>query len=123
MDGTEKIPQRIMQPAMHALKKGQDIRPFAFAAASWMRYCLGRTDGGAAYDLCDPRERQIAARLAGTGGDAVAIAEALHGLPDVFPGALVTSASWRRAVDSSLAVMLERGMARAILIEAEALRR
>jgi hypothetical protein len=41
----------------------------------------------------------------------------------VFPGALVTSASWRRAVDSSLAVMLERGMARAILIEAEALRR
>jgi fructuronate reductase len=123
MDGTEKIPQRIMQPAMHALKKGQDIRPFAFAAASWMRYCLGRTDGGAAYDLCDPRERQIAARLAGTGGDAVAIAEALHGLPDVFPGSLVTSASWRRAVDSSLAVMLERGMARAILIEAEALRR
>jgi fructuronate reductase len=119
MDGTEKLPQRILQPALDALQHGQAVRPFAFAVAAWMRYCLGRTDAGDAYPLRDPREAQIAASCAGTGRDAAAVSDALHRLPAVFPEALVKNPLWRERVGSSLKVILENGMAEAVRFEAE----
>jgi fructuronate reductase len=33
MDGTEKLPQRILAPALDARDKGLDVRPFAFATS------------------------------------------------------------------------------------------
>ncbi|AXS39714.1 mannitol dehydrogenase family protein [Breoghania sp. L-A4] len=86
MDGTEKLPQRLLQPALVAMEQRQDIRPFAFAVACWMRYCLGRTDDGVAYALRDPREQHIQAALARVDTrDPAAIAGTLHALPGVFP--------------------------------------
>lgn len=51
MDGTEKLPQRIFQPALLAIQRGIDPAPFAFATAAWMRYALGRTEGGVSSDI------------------------------------------------------------------------
>ncbi|MFP1633632.1 mannitol dehydrogenase family protein [Zhengella sp. ZM62] len=113
MDGTEKLPQRIVAPAMETLRAGGDFRPFAFAVAAWMRYCLGRTEGGEAYALRDPREAEIAAALAAT-STAGEISAALHALPGLFPRALSEDAAWVSAVSAALAVMLEKGMAAAI---------
>lgn len=122
MDGTEKLPQRILQPALHALEHGQNPRPFAFAVAAWMRYCLGETDAGAPYALRDPREAQIAAALAGAGGDAggdaAGISAALHRLPGLFPAALTANAAWRAGIESALAAMLKHGMREAVRREA-----
>ena len=57
MDGSEKLPQRILAPAAEVLARGGDIRPFAFAVAAWMRYAHGRTEAGEPYELRDPRQR------------------------------------------------------------------
>jgi len=118
MDGTEKLPQRLLEPAVHALGHGQDIRPFAFAVAAWMRYCLGRGDDGAPYNLRDPREDEIRAAVADVGSDAQATSGALHDLPGLFPAELKASARWRAMVDDPLALMLEKGMGAAIAHEA-----
>lgn len=117
MDGTEKLPQRILAPALEALAAGGDIRPFAFAVAAWMRYCLGRTDGGEAYALRDPRESEIVAALSGK-ATAEGISAALHALPGLFPRALAGDAAWMAAVTAALGEMLARGMAGAIEQEA-----
>ena len=87
MDGTEKLPQRIFAPAMDALSSGRDIRPFAFATAAWMRYCLGHRDDGSTHALRDPREDEIRAQIGGA-KDAGAIVEALFGLPAFVPDVL-----------------------------------
>lgn len=113
MDGTEKLPHRILDPAGEALAAGADITPFAFAIAAWMRYCLGRTEDGRAYPLCDPREDAIRARLAGA-GTAAAISAVLHGLPGLFPARLAASDRWRAAVTALLRGMLDHGMAATI---------
>ena len=65
MDGTEKLPQRLLAPAAELAARGGDLRPFAFAVAAWMRYALGRTDAGEAFTLRDPRENEIARAVAG----------------------------------------------------------
>ena len=119
MDGTEKLPQRILQPAVEALNAGQDIRPFAFAVACWMRYCLGRLDNGTKYALRDPREAQISSAIAGA-SDAQAIVDALHSLPGLFPASLTASSVWRGALCEILADMLARGIDAAIDAEAGA---
>jgi len=119
MDGTEKLPQRIFEPALELLGRGAGIRPFAFAAAAWMRYCLGRTDAGETYALRDPREAQIRRALEGT-GDAAAISAALTALPGFVPERLAAHPVWRAEVEDALGVMLSGGMAAAVRAEAAA---
>ena len=116
MDGTEKLPQRILAPALEAREKGLNVRPFAFAVATWMRYCLGRLDDGTRFALRDPREEEIGCLLSGvvTPSDVV---DALHALPNFFPEQLRTDPIWRRAVNCCLGTMMGEGMQPALLAE------
>ena len=116
MDGTEKLPQRIFAPALEALEKGLDVRPFAFAVAAWMRYCLGRLDDGTRFALRDPREEEIGRLLSGaaTSSD---VANALHMLANFFPERLRTDLLWRATVNSCLGTMIGEGMQAAFAAE------
>lgn len=117
MDGTQKLPQRLLEPATIALRRGLPLGPYAFAVAAWMRYALGVGENGKRHALRDPREAQIG-RLVGGARDAGLIAERLHGLPGLFPPALAGSAVWRDAVAGRLRTMLGKGMRAAIEEEA-----
>jgi len=116
MDGTEKLPQRIFSPALEALERGLDARPFAFAVAVWMRYCMGRLDDGTRFALRDPREDEIRHRLS-TANTPSDIAEALHALPNLFPKRLRTDLVWRRTVNACLGTMMGEGMQAALVAE------
>ncbi len=118
MDGTQKLPQRLIEPARTALERGLPIDAYAFAVAAWMRYALGETEKGEPYALRDPREAEIRAALAGSGGDAGDIVKILLALPGLFPDALATSTAWGEAVTERLGTMLADGMRVAITHEA-----
>lgn len=121
MDGTEKLPQRIFQPAVMALDQGRDLRPFAFATAAWMRYALGETDGGQPYALRDPREAEIRAALSPARREgATAVSQALLDLPRFLPEPLRIAPAWRQMIGEILSVMISEGMAEAIRREAQA---
>ncbi|WP_454288706.1 mannitol dehydrogenase family protein [Rhizobium arsenicireducens] len=119
MDGTEKLPQRLLAPAVLALEAGLPVRPFAFAVAAWMRYCLGETDGGDTYALRDPRAVEITAVLASLPHEAEAISDALQRLPGLFPAKLLEASQWRCEVSRALGRMLDLGMRGAIAEEAK----
>ncbi|RLJ41005.1 fructuronate reductase [Litoreibacter meonggei] len=118
MDGTEKLPQRIFEPAITAMERGQSIAPFAFATAVWMRYCLGRTDNNATFELRDPRQDQIE-KSVGTIKSPDEIATRLSGLDGFMPKELILDQSWNSAVSSKLALMLDKGMLAALHNEAK----
>ena len=117
MDGSQKLPQRIFGPACDAQQAGQDLRPFAFATAAWARYCTGRADAGGTYGLRDPREAEIAAVVERAGRDAEALTGGLLRLPGLTPPMLMDGAFETRTAEI-LRVMLDRGMAAAIVKEA-----
>lgn len=119
MDGTEKLPQRIFAPALDTLENGCALRPFAFATAMWMRYCLGVTDGGVTYALRDPREAEIIRVLQGIPRDGELISTALHEQIALVPKALVGSSAWRDCVAEILNGILDLGIAGAIDLEAK----
>lgn len=121
MDGTQKLPQRLIEPAMTALERGLQLDAYAFAVAAWMRYVLGMKESGETHRLRDPREAEIEALLAGAGRDAGSIVDRLLTLPGLFPDALSSSPEWRNAVTQRLETMLAKSMREAIKAEAEKL--
>jgi len=111
MDGSQKMPQRIFDPAIDALDRGQDTEPFAFATAAWLRYLGGRHDDGRPYALRDPRETEFGALADLCAQDTV---DAVFALPDLVPRPLACSSDFRRAVAMDLETMRTLGMVRAI---------
>ncbi|SDU18897.1 mannitol dehydrogenase family protein [Stappia sp. ES.058] len=120
MDGTEKLPQRILSPAMEALDRGQSLTPYAFATAAWMRYALGKRDDGMSYALRDPQEGTIAAKMDGA-RDARDIVQRFSEIPALFPEILHNHDAWTDTVVDKLSGMLTEGMAWAINNEANRL--
>jgi fructuronate reductase len=118
MDGTQKLPQRLLEPATIALSRGDPLDAYAFAVGAWMRYCLGMTETGEEYALRDPREAEIEALVAAARGDAGSIVDRLMSMPGLFPDVLAGSPDWRSAVTRRLETMLARDMRAAIGEEA-----
>lgn len=106
MDGTQKLPQRVFEPASELLSRGEDAQSYALITAAWMHYATGTGPGGTPHALRDPREGEIRAALDGTTGDAPAVADALFALPGLFPPSLSGHAGWRGQVQAQLAQLL-----------------
>jgi len=119
MDGTEKLPQRIFEPAMVAQVRGDDLAPFAFATAAWMAYARGRKSDGSAYALRDPREQEIADIVNLYGDNPQALADGLMALPGFVPQQLREDAGWQSLVIERLTTIMSEGMTAAISAEAQ----
>ncbi len=113
-DGTQKLPQRIFQPALEALEAEKSVRPFAFATAMWMRYCLCRLDDGSPYELRDPRAEDIIAAIGKSDHTAGSLSDVLHALPQLIPQRLAFNGHWRHDVHVVLDAILEHGCLAAI---------
>lgn len=118
-DGTQKLPQRIFQPAIDTLNTNGDVRPFAFATAMWMRYCLGKGDENVEYELKDPRAAEIADAVTDCAHDAVLLSEALHSLPNLIPPELSSNDEWRSSINDILLFILQSGCIAAVEREAK----
>lgn len=94
MDGSQKLPQRLFQPAVDALSLGSDAAEFAFATAVWIAYLRQ------AETIDDPRatELQKAAADAATADEAASF----FAIPGLFPSELQANSAWRNQVNSSL---------------------
>ena len=66
MDGSQKLPQRLLGTMRDRLAQGLPIDTHALAVAGWMRYVTGRDEQGRAIDVRDPIAAELAA-IAQTG--------------------------------------------------------
>lgn len=118
MDGTQKLPQRIFEPALAAYEAGWSLDSYAFATAMWIAFARGRTEDGRGYALRDPRAPALAAATDGKTGDAGALVDAVFGLEGLMPTRLAQARPFRDAVATKLARVVEEGIAAAIAREA-----
>ena len=108
MDGSQKLPQRLLASIAARLERGQGIETLALAVAAWMRWQAGRTDKGAAFAVDDPLAAETARRLAGL-HDPEAQALALLGMEAVFPPALAADPRFVAVVTRQLRRLAEQG--------------
>jgi fructuronate reductase len=67
MDGSQKLPQRLVQPLIELSAVGKASPALALAVAAWMRWQAGATDDGERFAIDDPAADRLA-RAAGVEG-------------------------------------------------------
>jgi fructuronate reductase len=84
MDGSQKLPQRMLGTVRDALNDGRDTPLLCLAIAAWMYYAGGVDEAGHAIDVRDPLLSELRARTRGIEGPIATVA-ALLDMPTVFP--------------------------------------
>jgi fructuronate reductase len=113
MDGSQKLPQRLLAPIAARLERGQGVETLALAVAAWMRWQSGRTDNGEAFPVDDPLAAETARRLAGLCEPAEQV-RALLGIAAIFPPALTADPRFAEALTRQLGLLAKRGAAGAL---------
>jgi fructuronate reductase len=108
MDGSQKLPQRLLAPIGVRLRQGRPIDALALAVAAWMRWQGGRDDRGMAFTVDDPLADETRRRLTGEIAPEAQV-RALLGLEAVFPPALAADPRFAQALAAQLARLAALG--------------
>ncbi|MEU4237253.1 mannitol dehydrogenase family protein [Actinoplanes sp. NPDC026619] len=84
MDGSQKLPQRLLHTIRDRRRAGGTPRWGALAVAAWMRFVRGATDDGRPLPLDDPLAERIRRRLAAADPTPAGTVDALLGLDTIF---------------------------------------
>ncbi|CTU55949.1 fructuronate reductase [Escherichia albertii] len=107
MDGSQKLPQRLLDPVRLHLKNGGSWRHLALGVAGWMRYTQGVDEQGNAIDVVDPMLAELQKINAQyQGAERV---KALLGLSGIFADDLPQNADFVGAVTTAYQQLCERG--------------
>lgn len=83
MDGTQKLPQRMLDSIRWHLANGSRFDCLALGVAGWMRYASGKDEQGQPIEISDPLRDEIASRVAAS-EDGPARVQALLQMESVF---------------------------------------
>ncbi|MGG5819795.1 mannitol dehydrogenase family protein [Falsiroseomonas sp. HW251] len=114
MDGSQKVPQRLLGPVRDRLGQGAAIPHLALAVAAWVRYVGGVDEAGAAIDVRDPLASVLKAKLDAAGEDPAGRVAAVLGVEAVFGADLSRDVRFGAAVTEAYAAILRVGARRAV---------
>lgn len=109
MDGSQKLPQRLLGVLRDRLAADADISRLCLAVSGWMRYALGRDEAGGAIEIQDPLADRFAAVARDAGSQPADIVKGFLSLEAMFGQDLREN---RRAVltlTNCLTSLLENG--------------
>ena len=115
MDGSQKLPQRLLGTVRDGLAAGQPVDHLALAVAAWLHFLRGHDEAARAYPIDDPlaESLQRVHRQAQALPDALARAACLmHGIAAF--GDLAGDARWLPALAAALQRLQERGVQHAL---------
>lgn len=121
MDGSQKLPQRLLDTIRDRMRSGDDITRLCLAVAAWLHYLRGEDELGARYSIQDPMaaalakltmRAEVAARAAAPSQAAQRRATVLAGFKPVF-GELGESAEFVAHLTAHLEALRLHGAAQA----------
>ncbi|HEY9010640.1 MAG TPA: mannitol dehydrogenase family protein [Devosia sp.] len=109
MDGSQKLPQRLLGTIRDRLGAGQPFSRLALGVAAWMRYVTGIDEQGGAIDVKDPHAARLRAIADGAGGDAARLVDGLLGVSEIFGSDLPANGKFREVVIAHLRSLFAHG--------------
>ncbi len=116
MDGSQKLPQRLLATVRERLASGASIAHLALAIAGWIRYASGTDEEGRSIAVADPMAARFAAIAEAGRGNAAQIAEGFLDLVEVFGTDLSGNATFRRAVSRDVGTLFRDGVRRTLAV-------
>ncbi len=114
MDGSQKLPYRLLGTISSRLAEGQEPRFACLAVAGWIRYVsAGRSDSGARLALDDPLADTLRAAARSATSTAGRVSSFLA-LREVFPAELAEDGTFRSLLTEALGLLETLGAATAV---------
>lgn len=110
MDGSQKLPQRLMATIRDRLAQDAPFERAALAVAAWMIYVRGRDLNGQAIDVRDPLADRLAQLSAAHGDQTDGLVGALLGVSDIFAPDLAADPRLRTALTQATDMLLREGV-------------
>ena len=109
MDGSQKLPQRLLAPARERLAAGRPVRLIGLAVAGWLRYVGGIDERGNAYAVDDPLAERLRALADGHREDPDGYVRSLLTVGEVFSADLPQAAPFVDAVTEAMRGLFRDG--------------
>ena len=100
MDGSQKLPQRILETVNDLLKNQRNFQGLALAIAAWIKYVTGIDLNGATIDIRDPLANELAI-IAKKSNTSEHYVDSILDLNKVFPANLKDSSTFRVEIQKS----------------------
>jgi fructuronate reductase len=109
MDGSQKLPQRLLAPLRAALAEGRAAPHLVVAIAGWMRYVAGTDERGQPIDVRDPLLPLLRDAWAPGLGEPEPVARRLLGIAAIFGADLAGDARIEEQTGAALAALVRDG--------------
>lgn len=109
MDGSQKLPQRLLASIREQRKAGGLHDGLCVAVAAWMRYVLGTDEQGGRIDVSDPLAGTFARIDSDCGDDDAAIVARFLAIDSVFPADLAGDTAFAATLQQRLAELRQFG--------------
>ena len=110
MDGSQKLPQRLLAPIRERLDAGRPFDCLALAVAAWMRYVSKAGESGSRHEIDDPLASQFATIRQRHAGDPAALARELLAIRQIFGDRLPEHDGFSRQVTEALTQLFTGGV-------------
>jgi fructuronate reductase len=117
MDGSQKLPQRLLGTIRDLLKAGEGGQGFtrlALGVAAWMRYVTGIDEKGQPIEVKDPLAMRLRAIADASANNASRLAAGLFEVSEIFGTDLPTNPVFTEEVSSHLASLFADGGAKTV---------
>lgn len=84
MDGSQKLPQRLLETLREQLASNGHIDILCLGVAAWIRYVSGVDEQGAAIEVSDPLAKELRAACDANRGNPAGMVNAVVGIQKVF---------------------------------------
>lgn len=108
MDGSQKLPQRILGSISENLEAGRDCSGLILAVAAWMQYVGGVDEKGAFIDVQDPLAERLK-QLSVSAKDAKGKIDALLTVEEIFPDDLSSNLVFRESLIKAMSALIHKG--------------
>jgi len=115
MDGSQKLPQRLLNTVRDRMQGGGSYAHLALAVAGWIRYCAGVDEAGKPIAVSDPLATTFAEIAGRAGGDPVRLAAGFLDLTAVFGADLSAHADFRAAVTRNVEALWRHGVRKTLV--------
>ena len=114
MDGSQKLPQRLLGTVRDRLATGAPIDRLALGVAGWMRYATGVDEQGRAIEVRDPLAAQLKALSEAAGPEASRLAPTFLSIREIFGDDLPADPRFSQPVTGALSSLFARGALRTV---------
>jgi fructuronate reductase len=114
MDGSQKLPQRLLGTIRDRLAAGGGVQRLALGVAAWMRYVTGIDETGRPIEVSDPLSERLGRIGREAKGEPNALMDAMLALGEIFGDDLARSDPFRAALGSALLGLYGKGARRMV---------